>query len=373
MAAFGFSKCGIEEHDESSGFNLSLSLSLALASVSAFTPSLAGAASSDVNRADAVIRCVTIDKEQFCTEIGFTDLKRGSDAWKSYLSAALSAVPSETGDDALLATVVRLESLTASELAAHQRDQIASAKSAVGKGKLYDSIAVGAGATPELLSTYPELAGEGGGTPATTTTGATSLDVAGLTPSAAVAAASPPVSDSIMSGFASEQIYSDYCGPATMQMLGWADSGVKVGQSTWATRLNTTANGTTISNMVGTLNDWTAWDNAAGDYAVRSVSGQSLTWFKAVHTGNIGVFSAPVIEHPVLKKLYFDYLALDHGSHYQVGRGYTNNGQYIMIIEPYDERDFSSAGADTGGYHSVLATSLFNATMANTAHRNIGS
>lgn len=192
-----------------------------------------------------------------------------------------------------------------------------------------------------------------------------------LAASGAIAPMATYVSVSIMTGYVSKQEKDWYCGPAVMQMIEWADDNTKESQSYWVGSLGTTKDGTAISNIVSRINSETNWDDTNGAYSVVSVVGKNDAWFRNSHVTQFMFDHAPIVEHVKLLKSYFGYLNYDHGGHYQVGRGYNNYGDYIFIIEPYNERDFRSGGASSSGYRTVYYKDLWNATLAN-SNMNIG-
>ncbi|KAA1419176.1 hypothetical protein F0U44_12045 [Nocardioides humilatus] len=129
----------------------------------------------------------------------------------------------------------------------------------------------------------------------------------------------------IMSGHATKQAESYWCGVATFQMIEWADDDTKQTQAHWADELGTTSSGTAISSIVSLINSQTRWDNAAGYYIVQSVVGWSADRFFNVHQSHLGDGSpAPIVEHPLLSTTYFDYITRDGNGHFQVGRGFSD-------------------------------------------------
>ena len=69
-----------------------------------------------------------------------------------------------------------------------------------------------------------------------------------------------------------EQQRTYWCGPATMQMIGWGWRN-KRSQDTWASRLGTTRNGSAVTDMVRVTNRYTGWDQEqyAGRYIVLDI------------------------------------------------------------------------------------------------------
>jgi hypothetical protein len=175
-----------------------------------------------------------------------------------------------------------------------------------------------------------------------------------------------PPSYSMMTGYNTEQVASNYCGPATMQMFDWAGDGTLNTQSFIANNwLGTTSSGTGLAEMVSATNNHTAWDNNAGAYIRQSTSGWSAAQFLNTHVGHIYSLNAPIIEHPILTTAYYPYLNSNHSGHFQVGRGYDTTANTIRIFEPFDERDFSAGGNATAGAHAVSAASILHSTQDN--------
>ncbi len=158
----------------------------------------------------------------------------------------------------------------------------------------------------------------------------------------------------IMPNVARDQKTSYWCGPATMEMMDLGDGGSLRTQAKWAELLGTTTDGTGIGAMKDGMNAYTTWDNTAGKYVTVDLSDRTASWFFSAHRTRVGFTKSPVVEHVQLLMKYFSYLNYNHGGHYQVGRGYSSTtGNVIGIIDPYDERDYRSGGAASGGYHVI--------------------
>lgn len=369
-----------------------------------------------VDRADKVIRCVVIDQQRFCTEIGFVLQDKDSASWKSSLANELSADVSGSGDLGLGALVKQLESLSPSELAQRQDQQIADARRAAARMTLVDAITYGTTLPSGFFAKHPELGiaessidaavfraqaanpsemalterlakaglrapdGAPGRVSQGTSTVATSATADGpLLGSKATAASGLaqaasslplPIPSSrypIADAYATVQENNYYCGPATMQSIDWADDGGKDSQATWAGLLRTTTVGTYIGSMTSVTNSSTNWDslNTGGTYTIVSTAGRDAAWFTNVHQVRIGYYGGPVIEHVLLKMAYFWYLNSNHGGHYQTGRGY--DATTVGIFEPFHEAGHTLA-TKTDGPKSVTYLKMFNATVANLAN-----
>lgn len=331
----------------------------------------------EANDPETLIKCSVLDGEQFCTVLGFIDIEHGSAAWKKYIAEALSAPDSDTGDMSLSSQLAELSAMPAEKLAVRQQQQLTDARAAVGKVKLYDYLGGDSEIPDNFFREYPSLKIEEHSAEATSLRGEAQSDGSShqivASTNASASYSTIPASSYIMYGHDTEQETWYWCGPAAMQMLDWgdpADDGLDP-QSLWASLLGTTHNGTGISAIVSQINSSTTWDSKAGTYSVVSVANNTQYWFRSVHRAQLGLYKAPVLEHVRLRKAYFNYLNYDHGGHFQVGRGYYNSGDNISIMDPYDERDFRSGGAASGGLHSLPVAKLWNATKANSL-KNIG-
>ncbi len=343
----------------------------------------------EVVRAEKVIKCVVIEKKNFCTELGFVDRVPGSGSWKTYLSSALAQASSDTGDMALSQLVTRLEALPPAELAARQKEQIAEAKLGVGKVLLGDYLMNGEPIPDGFFAAHQGLRIDESSVKASNlrlaATGHGSLEVSGGTATPGqlgtgrMVVTGIPNFRTIMAGYSVTQDKNYYCGPATMAAIDWADDGTLDSQAGyWATdaKLKTTSQGATaIADMVRLINSDTDWDVKAGTYVVESVSSKNLAWFRNIHTTNIGVQAAPVLEHPKLVRgdgtSYFTHIRWDHGGHYQTGRGYDLGADVVYFLEPYNEATWLTGGYASGGYQSVSFTRMWNATRANSL-QNVG-
>lgn len=324
---------------------------------------------ADAARVEKVIRCVTIDQQNFCTELGFLDRDTQGGSWKEFLSEALDAPGSEAGDMGFVDLVTYLETLTPSELAARQKEQIAAAKKSVGKVILMDLLATGQPIPEHFFDAYPDLRIAEGSSTAV----ALRAKTAGQDASTALVASEVPYPPSrlIMGTYLPSQVEQErsyWCGVATMQVIDWANDGGRDSQTYWAGALGTTTNGTALSSIVAKINSDTTWDDLAGTYAVVSAETHDGVWLKWVMQYNVGLQGSPVVLHPTLRKQFFSYLNLDHGGHFQTGRGYDDTKVYY--IEPYSEIRFNpSTGAYTSGYRSVsfdlaMAATLYTSTAA---------
>jgi hypothetical protein len=311
----------------------------------------AAAATSDLALLRAAVRCAVLDGESYCLYVGFTPLKAGTPQFEERLQQLAAEPVSDTGDMRVVDQVKADLALGQTKRTAAEAAEMESAVLAVGKVKLADLEVAGQPVPAGFFARYPETA----------RAGASVLD--------------PPPAPPASMWLIGNQYYNDqdrsyWCGPATMNILDFGDDGGQDGQANWANWLGTTTSGTGIVAIKNAVNANTGWDSKAGTYAIRDISGMSVDIFFGHHRRQLGISRAPIVEHPMLKKRYFDYLARDHGGHFQVGNGYNTSGQKIHIFEVYDERDFVSGAPWTGKQQIVPASKQLAATK-NHAQQNV--
>ena len=99
---------------------------------------------------------------------------------------------------------------------------------------------------------------------------------------------------------AREQNITYWCGPATMQAIGWGWQEQRKNQSYWARRLGTTTAGTAITDMVRVVNNNTDYDEEVRR-PLRRARHQRLQfkqWYRLMMR-HIHDYQAPVVLHPV--------------------------------------------------------------------------
>ena len=136
-----------------------------------------------------------------------------------------------------------------------------------------------------------------------------------------------------------------WCGPATMQAIGWGSSKERTDQAVWARRLRTTSAGTAITDLVRVINNHTKYDRKkyAGTYIALDIGDFTFQQWYRLMMRHIHDYRAPVVLHPVLLKQYYPYLDDDASGHFQVGRGYDQNpdgNRQIGYFEPWDQSRF---------------------------------
>ncbi len=288
-----------------------------------------------VERFEKVSRCLVIDGERFCTEVGFIGPATEAGNWKVRLGDVLMADVAGSGDMNLADLVPYLEQLPRAELAARQKEQVNAARQAARLVAAAD-----AGLAKEVMQALPVPNDPGDLDPYNEEAIESRL---GPTQSARLSWSAPllwlaPSSRYIIYNYYMEQSTNYYCGPATFASIDWADDGGNNGQSFWAgsNYLRTDAQGATaLSDIVSHINTYTNWDavGTGGAYSMVSISGRDQTFFVDYHKVRIGVYGAPIVEHVMLRDEYFSYLAKDHGGHFQTGRGYS--GSNIAIFEQH--------------------------------------
>jgi hypothetical protein len=325
-----------------------------------------------VSLLDGRIRCLQIETEYFCTDLGFLPPNLSPeqrDEWlkKSLPSPGQSAKIASAQDPEMVEILNQLASLSPSDLEARQKDQIASARLSVGKVRAYSAIASGEPLPPELLASHPDVR---------RLAGLAKLRANGSIPeSQGSTDLLPPASASILTGYAVstyKQINDHYCGPATFQLIYAGNTHTVVSQTTIAGWLGTTTE-TGIANIVAAINSRTTWDDTAGTYTVQNVEGRGgAAWLSDVFEGQIGLDQAPIVLHPTLRTQFFDYINRDHNGHFQTGQGYTPTAGHFF--EPYNEADFPPGGAQSAGYRYATFQKIYDATTytSNPALRSIG-
>jgi len=173
-----------------------------------------------------------------------------------------------------------------------------------------------------------------------------------------------------------EQTRTYWCGPASMQMIGWGWKGEPRSQDVWAKRLGTTTSGSAITELVRVTNRFTGWDKPeyAGRYITLDISDWSYRQWYLLMMRHIHDYRAPVILHPVLLKRYFPYLDDDASGHFQVGRGYNKNGKKpdaLGFFEPWNQQRFDPSEPFIS---RVQWRSAYKSYRANQAHfqHNVG-
>lgn len=307
----------------------------ALLTVGLTLPLLAAPTATAASKSiDDLFVCESIRGENFCTDMGSISPEAERAVRKEFAAAASGrgADAPGAGDTGVAGILESLTAMTPAELAAHQDARLKDARQSAGTGD--------APAAVEARS--------------------------GTAPLAATTTATGDVVVSRMRGFTTKsfkQEKDNWCGPATMALIG-RGNGVTKSQETRAGTLGTTVDGTAMSNIVSTINEYRSWWHPQGAYSVVNVSGSSLADFKSKIQLRIG-WDRPVVLHPTLRTEYFDHIKPNHGGHFQPGYGYSSDD--ILFIEVYNEKDFyPKSGADSAGYKRTTWRKALNSTTHTT-------
>jgi hypothetical protein len=319
--------------------------------------------------ADRLVRCADLDGQRYCLHTGWTtrseaDVRARVGAAARTIAArttgAQSGADETTGDLDALAALRRSAALTPAARAESERRELTEAARSVAKVWLLRHELQGAALPDGFLSAHPEAR-------TAATAPLTSRKTRGDYPRRGVVLRPRRVS---------EQVRTYWCGPATMQMIGWGWSRERRSQWRWARALGTTSNGTAISDMVRLVNQRTGFDraNRAGRYIVLDISDWSYRQWLLLTMRHVVDYRAPLVLHPVLLKKYYPYLDDDASGHFQVGRGYDKNGSrpaQVGYFEPWNQQRFDPSEP----YISrVQWRSAYKSYRANRAHfqQNIG-
>ncbi len=307
--------------------------------------------------AKATVRCATFDGQRYCLGFGWTNQTR------STLAARLASRPrfsrERTGDldaDGVLARDTRR---SARERTAAERAELTSAARSVGKVWMLRHEIQGVELPADFAERHPEV-----GADATTTA---RRGFGGKYPETfAILDESQTLS----------QNQTWWCGPATMQAIGWGSSQKRKNQSYWARRLGTTSAGSAITDMVRVVNNQTDYDDTAhaGPYIVLDISDFTFKQWYRLMMRHIHDYQAPVVLHPVLLKQYYPYLDDDASGHFQVGRGFDQNtggNRKIGYFEPWDQSRFDPSEPAIGRVQWRNAYKSYRANLDHFQH-NVG-
>jgi len=307
--------------------------------------------------ARASVRCATFDGQRYCLGFGWTNQTREA------LAARLEDRPTfgrteRTGDldaDGLLA---RAESRTAAARTEAERAELTMAARSVGKVWMLRHEIQGVPLPDGFAERHPEVA-------------AVDVEARG-----GFGGSYPTRSKILTSKVAQAQNQTYWCGPATMQAIGWGSQGTRKNQSYWARRLGTTSAGTAITDMVRVVNNKTDYDEAthAGPYVVLDISDFTFKQWYRLMMRHVHDYQAPVVLHPVLLKQYYPYLDDDASGHFQVGRGFDQDpggNRKIGYFEPWDQSRFDPSEPAIGRVQWRNAYKSYRANLDHFQH-NIG-
>ena len=274
--------------------------------------------------AAASVRCATFDGQRYCLGFGWTNQSREA------LAARMTSRPAlgreRTGDLDADGVLARDTSRSAQERTDAERAELTMAAQSVGKVWLLRHEIQGVELPADFAENHPEVA--------------TGIDARG-----GVGGSYPTKAKILTSKVAQAQNQTYWCGPATLQAIGWGSQGKRKNQSYWARRLGTTSAGTAITDMVRVVNNKTDYDDKAhaGPYVVLDISDFTFKQWYRLMMRHIHDYQAPVVLHPVLLKQFYPYLDDDASGHFQVGRGFDQDpdgNRKIGYFEPWDQSRF---------------------------------
>ncbi|GAA5106630.1 hypothetical protein GCM10023339_03780 [Alloalcanivorax gelatiniphagus] len=302
------------------------------------------------------VRCATFEGQRYCLGFGWTQQSREA------LAARLETRPARgresTGDldaDGLLA---RAQGRTSTSRTEAERAELTMAAQSVGKVWLLRHEIQGVPLPEGFAARHPEVAG------------------ADVESRGGFGGSYPTRSKILTSKVAQPQNQTWWCGPATMQAIGWSSQGKRKNQSYWARRLGTTSAGTAITDMVRVVNNQTVYGDAkhAGPYITLDISDFTFKQWYRLMMRHVHDYRAPVVLHPVLLKQYYPYLDDDASGHFQVGRGYDQNpdgNRQIGYFEPWDQSRFDPSEPAIGRVQWRNAYKSYRANLDHFQH-NVG-
>ena len=306
--------------------------------------------------ARASVRCATFEGQRYCLGFGWTNQSEEA------LAARLETRPTtrtteRTGDldaDGLLA---RAQSRTSTARTEAERAELTMAARSVGKVWMLRHEIQGVPLPEGFAARHPEV-------------------TAGIEARGGFGESYPKRSKILSSKVAQAQNTTYWCGPATMQAIGWGSQEKRKNQSYWARRLGTTTAGTAITDMVRVVNNKTDYDEDthAGPYVVLDISDFSFKQWYRLMMRHIHDYEAPVVLHPSLLTQYYPYLDDDASGHFQVGRGFDQNpggNPQLGYFEPWDQSKFDPSEPAIGRVQWRNAYRSFRANLAHFQH-NVG-
>jgi len=316
------------------------------------------------------VRCADFEGQRYCLHTGWTT-RPESEVVDQFAARARTSGREQqgetTGDLDLLADLKRHQRLTPKAQAAADRAELTQAAESVAKVWLLRHQLQGVSLPDGFVDSHPEVA--------LPEENATATPTATATPNKTLSDY-PERYAVLRTDRVAEQTRSYWCGPTTMQMIGWGWTGVKRSQATWADRLGTTSNGTAITDMVRVTNAYTGWDrdDHAGRYITLDIADWTWPQWWKLNLRHYVDYRAPIILHPILRKEFFPYLDDDASGHFQVGRGYDKNGDdpnTISFFEPWNQQRFDPSEPYIA---RVQWRSAYRSYRANQAHfqHNLG-
>lgn len=330
-------------------------------------PRRIGARVSPARQATGLLRCAEFEQQQYCLGVGWTEADSDDLASRVATSASAAArgrAVESTGDLSTADLLARRAAMSPRQRRAAERAELEDAVRGVAKVVLLRHQLLGEPLPDGFLARHPEARATAGQETTTRTTARRKRyrDY-------------PRKSRVLNPNHVREQHRTYWCGPTTMQMIGWGWKN-RLTQRRWARRLGTTSSGTAITQMVRTVNRYTGFDREsyAGRYIVLDISDWNFRAWRLLQMRHIKDYRAPVVLHPVLEKRFYPYLDDDASGHFQVGRGYRKRGgkpDALGYFEPWNQQRFDPSEP----YISrVQWRRAYNSYRANRAHfqHNIG-
>ena len=278
-----------------------------------------GQADGRTAAAQKAARCATFEGQRYCLGVGWTN--RSPEDVAARLSERTRPGREQTGDLDGSALLARATSRSEAARIRAERAELTAAAESVGKVWMLRHEIQGTPLPDGFAEAHPEISIRAFGD-------------------------NHPTRASIIKGSRSlSQNRTYWCGPATMQAIGWGSSKERTDQGVWARRLRTTSAGTAITDLVRVINNHTKYDRKkyAGAYIALDIGDFSFRQWYRLMMRHIHDYRAPVVLHPVLLKQYYPYLDDDASGHFQVGRGYDQNpdgNRQIGYFEPWDQSRF---------------------------------
>ena len=306
--------------------------------------------------ARSAVRCATFEGQRYCLGFGWTNESRED------LAARLETGPplerESTGDLDADGLIARAQERTSTARTEAERAELTMAAQSVGKVWLLRHEIQGVPLPDDFATRHPEVA------------------AADVQARGGFGESYPKRSKILTSKVAQAQNQTYWCGPATMQAIGWGSQGRRKNQSYWARRLGTTSAGTAITDMTRVVNNQTDYDSTehAGPYVVLDISDFTFKQWYRLMMRHIHDYQAPVVLHPVLLKQYYPYLDDDASGHFQVGRGFDQNpdgNRQIGYFEPWDQSKFDPSEPAIGRVQWRNAYRSYRANLDHFQH-NVG-
>ena len=306
--------------------------------------------------ARASVRCATFDDQRYCLGFGWT--KQTPEALAARLTERPDFGRERTGDLDADGILARTSERGATARTEAERAELTMAAQSVGKVWMLRHEIQGVELPADFAARHPEVA-------------MTDTDARG-----GFGKKYPRKFAILKESRILAQNQTWWCGPATMQAIGWSSSKKRKNQAFWARRLGTTTDGTAITDMVRVVNDKTIYAGAdkAGPYIVLDISDFTFKQWYRLMMRHVHDYRAPVVLHPVLLKQYYPYLDDDASGHFQVGRGFDQNpggNPQLGWFEPWDQSRFDPSEPAIGRVQWRNAYRSYRANLDHFQH-NLG-